>query len=109
MLSHTQIFYAGNGNICAVTALENQTYTVNDPRQSYKCEGTSVLNDPYEGELFTWWLYFFGGLSPKDKDQLWVKKRPQLRNVEYKVGGIGPITVQQGDQLPLFLFAVLPL
>jgi hypothetical protein len=56
------------------------------------------LNDPYEGELFTWWLYFFGGLSQKDKDLLWEVKRPQLVSVEYNMGGVGPITVQKGNR-----------
>jgi hypothetical protein len=91
-----QIFYAGNGAVCAVTDLANQSFPVNDPRQTYKCEGSGTLNDPYEGELFTWWLYFFGGLSEKDKDLLWEVKRPQLVSVEYNMGGVGPITVQKG-------------
>jgi hypothetical protein len=41
-------------------------------------------------------LYFFGGLSKKDKDVLWKFKRPQLVSVEYNKGGVGPITVQKG-------------
>jgi hypothetical protein len=41
------------------------------------------LNDPYEGELVTWWLYFYGNLSSAEKDDLWNVKRPQLRSVEY--------------------------
>ena len=54
------------------------------------------MNDPYEGELFTWWLYFFGGLSQTDKNLLWEAKRPQLVSVEYNVGEVEPITVQKG-------------
>ena len=73
---------------------------MNDPRQTYKCEGSGTLNDPYEGELFTWWLYFFGGLSQKDKNLLWEVKRPQLVSVEYNMGGVGPITVQKGEISP---------
>jgi hypothetical protein len=79
---------------------------------------TSILNDPYEGELFTWWMYFFGGLSKTDKQALWQIKRPQLVAVNYtgsivntsysdpmatNYSGdpvvskiIGPITVQKG-------------
>jgi len=82
--------------VCAVTDLKNQTYHVNDPIQTYSCEGTGVLNDPYEGELFTWWLYFFGGLSNGDRELLWEVKRPQLVSVEYQMGVFGPITVQKG-------------
>lgn len=77
-----------------------------------------MLNDPYEGELFTWWLYLFGGLQSTDKELLWSTKRPQLValnytgstvNTTYDYHGstnysglsvqppsITPITVQQG-------------
>jgi hypothetical protein len=79
-----------------VTDIHDMTLPPNDPAQTYKCEGTGTLNDPYEGELFTWWLYFFGGLSANDKVAIWAVKRPQLVSVEYKMGGIGPITVQEG-------------
>ena len=91
-----KIFYAGNGSVCAVTDLKNQSYAVNDPRQSYTCEGSGRIDDPYEGELFTWWLYFFGGLSQSDRNALWVAKRAMLQSVEYQRGGVGPITVQRG-------------
>lgn len=98
----------------------NQTLLPTSPHQNYSCEGgeTALLNDPYEGELFTWWLYFFGGLSAADKSALWTLKRPQLVAVNYtgsivntsyndpiaknysgdSVLGrhIGPITVQKG-------------
>lgn len=69
---------------------------MNDPRQNYSCADDGRLNDPYEGELFTWWLQFFGGLSENDKQMLWEVKRFQLVSVEYKMGGVGPITVQEG-------------
>lgn len=116
-----RVFYNGTGRVCAVSGLTNQALQPNDPKQTYSCEGgeTNILNDPYEGELFTWWLYFFGGLSIKDKNDLWLVKRPQLVRTEY-VGSydtsasyhsgysfnysgatvtsrhIGPITVQRG-------------
>ena len=91
-----KVFYRGKGRVCAVVDL-NQTLLPDDPKQNYTCEGTdNYLNDPYEGELFTWWLYFFGGLSARGKNALWVAKRPKLRSVEYQKRGVGPITVQQG-------------
>ena len=95
-----RMFYLGDGKLCAVVDLK-QNLSPTDPKQNYTCEAGStgspgLLNDPYEGELFTWWLYFFGGLSAADKNALWVKKRPQLKSVEYNKRGIGPITVQQG-------------
>ena len=90
------------------------------PAQNYTCEpgDPGTLNDPYEGELFTWWLYFYGNLPRIDRDMLWTVKRPQLLAVNYtgsivntsdsysiatNYSGnpvvsrqIGPITVQKG-------------
>ena len=94
-LNAAKIFYRGSGKVCAVVDLK-QALSPDGPKQKYKCEGTDVLNDPYEGELFTWWLYFFGGLSAADKKALWIAKRPKLVSVEYHKHGIGPITVQKG-------------
>ncbi|KAK4561672.1 hypothetical protein LTR86_004351 [Recurvomyces mirabilis] len=99
----TSIFYRGNGVVCAVSTL-NQTLEPDDPRQNYTCEGANVLNDPYEGELFAWWLYFFGGLGEGEREAIWVAKRGQLVSVEYQYqsnnsqtgSGSTPITVQKG-------------
>lgn len=90
-----KIFYRGNGTVCAVVDLV-QGLSPNAKKQNYTCEGTNLINDPYEGELFTWWLYFFGDLSAADRQALWIAKRPQLKSVVYHKNGVGPITVQQG-------------
>jgi hypothetical protein len=92
-----QIFYKGSGRVCSVIDIKNQSLPVNDPNQSYDCEGTGLLDDPYEGELFTFWLNFFGGLSSADKQALWEIKRPQLVSVDYDMDNVGPITVQKGQ------------
>ena len=76
--------------------IKDQSLPVNHPDQSYLCEGDSLLNDPFEGEIFTFWLQFFGGLSDADKKALWEVKRPQLVSVDYQMGKFGPITVQKG-------------
>lgn len=76
--------------------IANQSWPVDDPRQTYTCETDAYLNDPYEGELFTWWLYFYGNLSDEDRNLLWEVKRPQLVSMEYNEGSVGPITVQEG-------------
>ena len=113
------IFYNGTGNVCSVVDL-NMTVLPTSPHQNYTCEpGTpGTLNDPYEGELFTWWLYFYGNLSTSDRTALWTVKRPQLVAVNYTGSivntsysdpiatnytdlpvtsrKIGPITVQRG-------------
>ena len=97
----SQIFYAGNGNVCTVMDLTNQSWPIDHPKQTYTCETNATLDDPYEGELFTWWLYFYSDLSKQDKELLWEVKRAKLVNVEYNKGGVGPITVQEGsDFLP---------
>lgn len=92
-----RIFYRPTGHVCAVVDLD-QTLHPNDPKQNYTCEGSNLLNDPYEGELFTWYLYFFStALTPTDKSALWTTKRPLLQSVDYNTrGGVGPITVQRG-------------
>ncbi|KAH1425567.1 hypothetical protein KXV65_006284 [Aspergillus fumigatus] len=91
-----KIFYEGKGQVCAVTTIKNQSLPVDHPDQGYACEGSGRLNDPYEGELFTFWLQFFGGLSDEDVEQLWAVKKPMLQSVDYHMGHVGPITVQKG-------------
>ena len=91
------VFYQGNGRVCAVTKLKDQTKPLKDPQQSYTCEGTSLLDDPYEGELFTHFLNSFGGLARKEKEALWQVKRAKLVKREYNMGRYGPITVQEGE------------
>ncbi|XWW98398.1 hypothetical protein V2A60_006398 [Cordyceps javanica] len=91
-----KVFYQGDGHVCAVTKIGDQKLPVDDPKQSYACESPAYLDDPYEGELFTYFIEFFSGLSRTEKDKLWVAKRAKLVSVEYDMGGVGPITVEQG-------------
>lgn len=91
-----KIFYHGDGVVCAVTEIGNQSLPVDHPDQSYKCEGEGRLNDPYEGELVPYFFHLFGDLSDEEKDALWEVKRPQLVKDEYEMGGVGPITVERG-------------
>ncbi|KAM3448251.1 hypothetical protein MY3296_007934 [Beauveria thailandica] len=91
-----KVFYQGDGHVCAVTKIGDQKLPVNDPRQSYTCESPAYLDDPYEGELFTYFIEFFSGLSKDEKKKLWMAKRAKLVSVEYNMGGVGPITVEQG-------------
>lgn len=94
--SFEKIFYGGAGKVCAVVDIKNQTLPVYHPEQTYACEGKNYLDDPFEGELFTWWLQFFGGLSEADVEGLWEFKRAKLLSVDYHMGKVGPITVQKG-------------
>jgi len=82
--------------VCSVTNIGNQTWPVNDSRQTYSCQNGGYLDDPFEGELFTFFVQFFGGLSDEDIEQIWQVKAPQLVKTEYRMGNVGPITVQQG-------------
>jgi hypothetical protein len=70
---------------------------LDDPRQTYSCQGNGYLDDPYEGELFTFFVQFFGGISSDDVEQIWRVKAPQLVKKEYNIGNVGPITVQEGS------------
>ncbi|KAM3511729.1 hypothetical protein MY11210_004619 [Beauveria gryllotalpidicola] len=91
-----KVFYQGDGRVCAVTKIGDQKLPVNDPAQSYACESPAYLDDPYEGELFTYFIEFFSALSHDEKKKLWAAKRAKLVSVEYNMGGVGPITVEQG-------------
>ncbi|KAJ3533712.1 hypothetical protein NM208_g7860 [Fusarium decemcellulare] len=91
-----KIFYIGKGKVCAVTAIADQTLPINHAKQSYKCETETYLDDPYEGELLTYFFQFFTKLSKQDKQKLWEYKRPKLEKAEYSKGGVGPITVRKG-------------
>lgn len=79
----SRVFYNGTGRVCAVASIANQSLEPADIAQTYTCEGTQLLNDPHEGELFTWWLHFFGKLSLIDRDALWATKRPRLASTQY--------------------------
>lgn len=93
-----QVFYNGTGRVCAVTSIGNQSAPIGSPSQSYTCEGNQTLNDPYEGELFTWWLYLFSPqLTSAQKAELWAVKRPQLVSVVWNSNtSLGEVTVQKG-------------
>src|SRR5690606_16156582 len=63
------------------------------------CDGKPTsncyLDDPYEGEMFTVWLYLYCPISQEDRNQLWINKRNKLQSVIYDSPS-GPITVQRG-------------
>lgn len=99
----SQIFYIGEGRVCAVTEMKNQSLPLTHPDQTYKCQTATYLDDPYEGELLTYFLQFFSDLSDEDKEKLWEYKRPKLESDEYNLGGVGPITVRKGECV-LYIF-----
>ncbi len=54
------------------------------------------MNDPYEGELFTFLADLFSDWSsPEARDAVWVFKRAMLQAVDYQ-SALGNVTVQRG-------------
>ncbi|GAB7361788.1 hypothetical protein MBLNU230_g1832t1 [Neophaeotheca triangularis] len=88
-----QIFYRNSDGAVCEMATFNQSLHPTHPDQIYSCEGSDRLDDPHEGELFTWWLYFFENLHSAGKAALWTYKRPRLRRRKFEAHGFGPITV----------------
>jgi len=87
------IFYAGEGRIRDVAKI-NDIYAQPYP-ENYGDVGKGDLNDPYEGELFAFWLVEFGGLNQTDIDLIWKNHLPNIVNVEY-VTTLGNVTVERG-------------
>ena len=90
------IFYEGNGKIRTVSVI-NKTNVRPFPenyRSEIPCGNPCYLDDPYEGELLAFFLYFYGK-DIKDKEKIWEIKRPKLVSVDYP-SKKGNITVQQG-------------
>ena len=82
-----------------MTSIRDVTLPVNSPNQTYSCENNNTLADPYEGELFTYWLDLYGNLSSNATEALWAVKRPQLVAINYTLANNitgGPITVRKG-------------
>ncbi|KAF8155411.1 putative GPI anchored protein [Crassisporium funariophilum] len=97
----SKVFYRGNGRICAVTNIKDQSLQVDDPSQSYVCEGVDssgnpFINDPFEGQQFMWYLYLFGSLNRTEKQALLEFKRPQLVSNDWSRPGYPIVTVQKG-------------
>jgi hypothetical protein len=81
------VFYAGNGNIRTVTNIANQRWPVENNTYT---GAPGYLNDPYEGELFTMFVYLFNeDLSSTEKEQLWINKRGMLQSVNLTVPHCG--------------------
>lgn len=107
--NYAAIFYRGQGQICAVTAVGDMRLPVDHPDQTYECENDDRINDPYEGELVPYIFHLMlgddDGFGEEDKEALWEAKRDMLVEMEYEQGGVGPITVERGKP-PLFAFTL---
>lgn len=84
------------GQYCAVATLR-ATVNPNSYLQQYVCESDGhLLNDPYEGELMSWFIYFSGTLNVMEGNALWEQKRPQLQAVNYTGSTVDTSVTQQG-------------
>ncbi|KAK5071217.1 hypothetical protein LTR64_007721 [Lithohypha guttulata] len=71
------------GEVCAISTLQEDLSPFASG-QRYACEDPICLNnDPYEGELMSWFLYFSSTLNKSEADLLWDAKRPQLLAANY--------------------------
>jgi hypothetical protein len=71
------------------------TIMANFPLGNYGTAG-GYLDDPYEGELFAFFLDLYTEWSnPSDREFLWLVKRAKLQRAEYP-SSQGPISVQRG-------------
>lgn len=79
------VFYGGDGCVRAVTNIANETWPVGN--NTYSGDSSGCLDDPYEGELFTFMLEL---LAPEwtnnDTAALWRRKRHMLQAVNLSVG-----------------------
>jgi hypothetical protein len=89
------IFYEGEGKIRTVTVINNTQIKPfpNNYRSESPCGNPCYLDDPYEGELLAFFLYFYGDI--KDKEKIWEIKRKKLVSVDYP-SKEGNITCQRG-------------
>eukprot|EP01087_Luapelamoeba_hula_P010238 TRINITY_DN2706_c0_g1_i1.p1 TRINITY_DN2706_c0_g1~~TRINITY_DN2706_c0_g1_i1.p1 ORF type:complete len:330 (+),score=52.71 TRINITY_DN2706_c0_g1_i1:430-1419(+) len=88
------VFYAGSGNISAVTTIKD---TKAAPYPGNYQFTSGWLDDPYEGELFAFFMDLYGRWNnTAEREAIWIKKRAKLVRTQYNTPKNGPITVQQG-------------
>jgi len=88
------LFWAGDGNISAVTTILN--VKVQPASGNYQFTG-GWLDDPYEGELMAFWMDLYAPWpNQEERESIWPRKRAKLNSVVYNAGNMGRITVQEG-------------
>lgn len=85
------------GSVCAISTLKSRTYPYAS-FQSYACEESAgLLNDPFQGELMTWVLYFSGSVNKTEGQAIWKVKRPYLQAVNYTGSIVDTAHIQGGS------------
>jgi len=61
-------------------------------------DNNCYLDDPYEGELFAFMMYFFAPWTNQtERELMWTVKAAKLKSVDYTIPSLGKnITVQKG-------------
>jgi hypothetical protein len=89
------IFYNGNGQIRSEAKILNVSAAPFPGNYVNNVPGY-YLDDPYEGELFAFFLDLFGQWPDQnEKQKVWVLKRAKLQAVNFTTP-LGPITCQRG-------------
>ena len=95
------MFYQGEGRVRSVVKIANITSqpSLSNYQLATPC-GPCYLDDPYEGELFAWFMDLYGqwkanGYQENERDKIWIFKRKKLQNVVLSTPE-GNITVERG-------------
>ncbi|MBI4971211.1 MAG: 6-phosphogluconolactonase, partial [Candidatus Omnitrophica bacterium] len=76
------MFYEGGGKIRGEVKIKNVNAA---PSQENYLSNTNFLADPYEGELFTFFITLFGRWKDaKEADKVWANQRPNLKPSDFK-------------------------
>ena len=91
------VFYEGKGNIRTVALIKDiyKTPYPENYRTESPCGNPCYLDDPYEGELFAFYLSYFGGISQEETELIWQKKSAKLQSVNFETP-LGKLTTQRG-------------
>mmetsp|Transcript_19047 Transcript_19047/g.21211 ORF Transcript_19047/g.21211 Transcript_19047/m.21211 type:complete len:519 (+) Transcript_19047:48-1604(+) len=81
------LFYKGDGHVASVAQVGSTQQAESNLKD---------LDDPYEGEMFTFFMDLFSPWkNESERELLWIVKRPLLVSVDYQTPK-GNITVQKG-------------
>lgn len=96
------IFYDGAGRVRSVTIIVDNKAQPTPDNYYIQCD-TCLLDDPYEGEMMTFFMVLYGDWSgiEHEKPDVWELKRAKLQSVDYQFTMPGSteirnITVQRG-------------